>query len=140
MLTLEERDRYRDRIIEVANADPRIVSGAMVGSLIGSSWGGDRWSDLDLTFALDDGVSLAEVLADWTSRLEAEFGAVRLFDVPHLSTLYRVFLLRGNLQVDLLFTLKADFGGRGRTFKLLWGRAVELSWTRPTPSKDLSGE
>ena len=58
MFTLEERNRVRDRIIEVAKADPRIVSGAMVGSLIGSSWGGDRWSDLDLTFALDDGVSL----------------------------------------------------------------------------------
>ena len=119
MFTVEERDRVRDRIIEVAKADPRIVSGAMVGSLISSSWGGDHWSDLDLTFALEDDVSLAEVLADWTSRLEAEFGAVHLFDLPHLSTLYRVFLLRGNLQVDLSFTPKADFGGRGPKFKLL---------------------
>ena len=140
MFTLEERDRVRDRIIEVAKADPRIVSGAMVGSLIGSSWGGDRWSDLDLTFALDDGVLLDEVLTDWTSPLAAEFGAVHLFDLPHLSTLYRVFLLRGNLQVDLSFTPKADFGGRGPKFKLLWGKAVETKWTPPPSAKELFGE
>ncbi len=90
MFTVEERDRVRDRIIEVAKADPRIVSGAMVGSLISSSWGGDRWSDLDLTFALDDGASLAEVLADWTSRLEAEFGAVHLFDLSFHQTCGRL--------------------------------------------------
>jgi len=130
----------RDRIIEIARADRRIVSGAMVGSLVSPSWGGDRWSDLDLTFALDDGVSMQEVLADFTSSLQSEFGAVHLFDLPHLTTLYRVFLLRGNLQVDISVTPKVDFGGRGPKFKLLWGKAVEVKWSPPPSAKDLFGE
>jgi hypothetical protein len=43
----------RDRIVELATADSRIVAGAMVGS---PAVGGDRGSDLDLTFAGRDGV------------------------------------------------------------------------------------
>jgi hypothetical protein len=34
--------------------------------------------------------------------------AVHLFDLPFLSSLYRVFLLPGSLQVDLSFTPAAD--------------------------------
>src|SRR6266571_7355635 len=119
MFTVEERDRVRDHIIELAKADPRIRSGAMVGSLIGSLWRGDRWSDLDLTFALEDGVSLAEVLADWTSRLEAEFGAVHLFDLPPVTL--QGLLAPRELASRLVFHSKGDFG-RGPKFKLLWGK------------------
>src|SRR6266571_4189698 len=109
MFTVEERNRVRKRIIELARVDRRLVAAAYVGSLAEASNGGDRWSDLDVTFAMNDGVSLDEVLADWTRSLVNEFRAVKLFDLPHLSTLYRVFLLPGNLQVDLSFTPRADF-------------------------------
>jgi len=30
---------------------------------------GDRWSNLDLTFAVADGTSIAEVLDGWTRRV-----------------------------------------------------------------------
>jgi hypothetical protein len=123
MFSVEERDRVRDGILEIARADTRIVAGAMIGSL--AAGGGDRWSDLDLGFGLADGVSPAEVLADWTPRLEREHGAVHLFDLPSLSSLYRVFLLPGNLQVDLSFTPASDFGARGPKFKVLFGSALE---------------
>jgi hypothetical protein len=42
---------------------------------------GDRWSDLDLTFAVEDGVPIGEVLDQWSDRLAEEFDAVRLVDL-----------------------------------------------------------
>ncbi len=54
MFTLEERNRVRDRILEMAREDPRIVAGALVGS---TASGCDRWSDIDLTFGLSDDAS-----------------------------------------------------------------------------------
>ena len=55
--------------------------------------------------------------------MEQEFDAIKLFDLPSSSSIYRVFLFPGNLQVDLSFTPEADFGARGPEFKLLFGKA-----------------
>ena len=62
VFTVEYRDRVRDRLLEMAHRDARVVAGAAVGALAAGS--GDRWSDLDLTFGLADGVSADSVLAD----------------------------------------------------------------------------
>src|SRR5262249_5897242 len=102
LFTVEERDRIRARLLEIAHADPRVVAGADVGSL--ATGRGDRWSALALTFGLAEDASAGDLLADWSRDLEFEFGAVALFDLPFLSTIYRVFLFPGNLQVDLSFT------------------------------------
>jgi hypothetical protein len=101
--------------------------------------GGDSWSDLDLTFGLADNVNMVEVLADWTSRLENEFNAVRLFDLPYHSTMYRVFLLPGNLQVDLSFTPRAEFGALGPKFELLFGSAIQRPQPKPASPQHLFG-
>ena len=112
-------------IFDMACTDGRIFAGAMIGSLALGS--GDRWSDLDPGFGVTDGVSATEVLADWTPRLERECGAVHLFDLSSLSSVYRVFLFPGNLQVDLSFTPAAEFGARGPEFKVVFGNAwIEL--------------
>ena len=129
--TVEQRDRVRDRLLEMARADGRVVAAAMVGSL--ALGGGDRWSDLDLTFGLANGASAAGVLGDWTGALEREFEAVHLFDLPFMSSLYRVFLFPGSLQVDLSFTPGAEFGALGPKFRLLYGTTVERAHI-PTPS------
>jgi hypothetical protein len=50
LFTVEDRDRTRDRVLDLAASDERVVAGAVVGSLALAS--GDRWSDLDLTFRL----------------------------------------------------------------------------------------
>ena len=50
VFTVEERNRIRDRILEMAKSDERVVAGAVVGSL--ATGEGDRWSDLDLTFGV----------------------------------------------------------------------------------------
>jgi hypothetical protein len=68
VFSVEDRQRVHDRVLELAAEDERVVAGAVVGSLAD---GGDRWSHLDLTFALADGLPSADVLDEWTRRLEA---------------------------------------------------------------------
>ncbi len=137
MFTVEERNRVRDRLVEMGRTDRRLVAGALIGA--SAAGGGNRWSDLDLTFGLADNATLADVLADWTTRLQRKFDAVHLFDLPYLSTMYRVFLLPGNLQVDLSFTPRAEFGALGPKFELLFGSAVERSQAKPPSPQHLFG-
>jgi hypothetical protein len=131
MFTVEERTRVRERLLEMAEADARLVAGAEVGA---GAIGGDRWSDLDLTFGVADGTSVDAVLADWSVDVLREFDAAHLFDLPFQTSIYRVFLLPGNLQVDLSFTPARDFGALGPKFTLLFGEAVERDpIPQPTP-------
>lgn len=105
-----------------------MVAAAAVGS---SATGGDRWSDLDLTFAVAAGVAVGAVLADWTRAVVDRHEAAVLFDLPVGSTICRVFLLPGALQVDLSFGPAAEFGARGPRFRLLFGEAIETPWAPP---------
>ena len=108
LFSVNDRDRIRDHVLQLAESDKRVVAGAMVGSLALSE--GDRWSDLDLTFAVADNFSIFEVLEDWTRNLVEEFDAAHLFDLPSETSIYRVFLLPGCLQFDLSFTPASKFG------------------------------
>jgi hypothetical protein len=131
------RDRVSARVIEWASTDHRIVAGAVVGSMaIGP---GDRWSDLDLSFAVGKGFSVGPVLEDWTAKLLAEFSANKLFDLPAGQSIYRVLLLPGCLQFDLSLTPAPDFGAIGPNFKLLFGEAVEKPHFLPPRAEDLFG-
>jgi hypothetical protein len=134
---LDDRDRVRNRVLELASSDERVVAGAVVGSLANAP--GDRWSDLDLTFAVADGVRVPEVLSDWTRTLVDEFDAVVLFDLPSGPSIYRVFLVPGCLQVDLSFTPAAEFGALGPRFRLLFGAAVEKSHVPAPAAEELFG-
>lgn len=131
MFNINDRNRVRDRVLQMAKSDSRVVAGAVVGSLALSD--GDRWSDLDLTFGIADDFSMFDVLEDWTKNLVTEFDAAHLFDLPSGPSIYRVFLLPGCLQFDLSFTPASKFGATGPKFKLLFGKAVERSFA-PTPS------
>jgi hypothetical protein len=134
MFSVEYRNRVRDHVLKMAHADARVVAGAVVGSLALDE--GDRWSDLDLTFSVDDAVALADVLEDWTSEFARQFDAAPLFDLPSGSTIYRVFLLPGCLQVDLSFTPARDFAAAGPKFRLLFGDAAEPSYDRSPPAAE----
>src|SRR6185437_6143073 len=105
-------------MLELAENDDRVVAGAAVGSLAVGS--GDRFSDLDLTFAVADGVPVAEVLDDWTRRLVDGLDAVHLTDLTRGPTMYRVFLLPDALQFDLSLTPAAEFRPAGPRFRLLF--------------------
>lgn len=131
MFSVDDRQRAHECVLALAANDSRVVGGAVVGSLALTD--GDAWSDLDLTFAVADGVVVDEVLADWTRAVETELDGVRLFDLPAGPSIYRVFLLPGCLQFDLSFTPASEFGATSPKFRLLFGSAVER---QPPPQPD----
>ena len=109
-------------MLELAGEDERVVAGAAVGSLAVGT--GDRFSDLDLTFAIAERVPVADVLDDWTRTLVEELDAVRLVDLTAGPTVYRVFLLPDALQFDLSMTPAAEFRPAGPRFQLLFGETA----------------
>ena len=137
VFSIEDRERVRDRVLAMAAADGRVVAGAALGSLARDE--GDRWSDLDLMFAVAEGVALTDVLDDWSRTIVREHGAVRLFDLTSGAAVYRVFLLPGCLQLDLSFAPARAFGASGPRFRLLIGEAVERARTPPPQPYELFG-
>jgi len=140
MFTVEQRDALRDRVLRLAEEDTRVVAGAAVGSLAVDG-GGDRFSDLDLTFGVDDDAPVADVLSDWTQTLSNELAAVRLTDLERGPTIYRVFLLPDALQFDLSMTPAAQFRPAGPRFRLLFGEiaAGESAGSTPVGAEDTFG-
>jgi hypothetical protein len=137
MFSIKDRNLIRDHVLQLARSDLRVIAGAVVGSLALSD--GDRWSDLDLTFAVADDYAVSDVLEDWTSNINKEFNATRLFDLPRGASIYRVFLLPGCLQFDLSFTPASKFGATGPKFKLLFGKSVETPYPQPPDAQELFG-
>jgi hypothetical protein len=137
VFSISDRNRLRDHVLELATKDERVVAGAVIGSLAHSD--GDRWSDLDLTFAVEDQVPISEILEDWTHDLITSYGAIKLFDLPSGSSIYRVFLLPGCLQFDLSFTPVSEFGARGPSFRLIFGSAMEKPYVEPPAAHELFG-
>jgi hypothetical protein len=118
VFTVSERDQLRRDLVNAADADPRVVGAALTGSAAVDRE--DRWSDIDLALSIDRG--LDGVVADWTALMYSH-GAVSHLDVRHGAVLFRVFLMRSTLQVDLAFWPSSEFGATGPTFRLLFGEA-----------------
>jgi hypothetical protein len=140
VFTVEQRDALRERVLTLGESDRRVVAGAAVGSL--AFGGGDRFSDLDLTFAVADDAPVAEVLDDWTRTLSEELAAVQLVDLERGPTIYRVFLLPDALQFDLSLTPAARFAAAGPRFRLLFGETAEgeaAHALKPPAAGDLFG-
>ena len=93
MFTIQFRDEVREKIISKAKSDSRIVSAAVIGSYAQGTV--DRWSDIDLTFGVNELFTIKELLDSWTDYVLNEFHGVMLFDVKSGSTIYRVFILPG---------------------------------------------
>jgi predicted nucleotidyltransferase len=131
MFTAEERDRVRDRVVEMARADPRVTAGALTGSTAFGA--GDEWSDIDVAFGIVDSVTPEDVLDDWTEVLTSELGALDHWDLRAGSWVYRVFLLPSGLEVDIGVAPEKDFGSRGPRFRALFGNPRQLD---PPPPPD----
>ncbi|MEO8293313.1 MAG: nucleotidyltransferase domain-containing protein [Actinomycetota bacterium] len=132
MFTVERRDALRERVRRLGEEDERAVAGAAVGSLAVDG-GGDRFSDVDLTFGIADHLQVADVLDDWTRTLSDELDAVQLADLERGPTTYRVFLLPDALQLDLSMTPAARFRPAGPRFQLLFGETAAGKFETPTP-------
>jgi hypothetical protein len=137
MFSPEERERLRDDLLAAASRDPRISGGAITGSAALDKL--DRWSDIDLAFGVADPAQIAGVLSDWTERMYGQHDAQHHMDVTAGSWIYRVFLLRNTLQVDLAFAPAAEFGARAPSFRLVFGAAVELPHGAPPTAESLIG-
>lgn len=120
MFTVEQRDALRERMLRLGEEDERVVAGAVVGSLAVD--GGDRFSDLDLTFGVADHARVVDVLDDWARTSVGELGAVKLAELERGPTTYRVFLLPDALQLDLSMTPAARFRPAGPRFRLVFGQ------------------
>jgi predicted nucleotidyltransferase len=137
--TVEQREALREHLVRLAEKDERVVAAAAVGSLAVDA--GDRFSDVDLTFAIGDRVPVADVLDDWSRALVDELDAVHLADLERGPTTYRVFLLPDALQVDLSMTPAAQFRPAGPRFRLLFGETAAGEPQAPTLplARDLFG-
>ncbi len=130
MFTAEQRDQVRQRVLALAQSDPRVIAGAFTGSLAFGN--GDEWSDIDVAFGIAEGIPPEAILEDWTQVLVREWGVLHHFDLRFGSSVYRVFLLPSGLEVDVAATPAEDFGARGPTFRALFGPTRQLE-ARPQP-------
>jgi len=132
IFTPDERERVRDELVSAAQNDPNLCGAAHIGS--GASSRLDRWSDIDLALCLASAASHEQVVAGWTDRLYHHHGAVAHVDVMRGATLYRVFLLKNTLQVDVSFWRAEDFAPIGPNFRLIFGEAKpSLPGPQPDP-------
>jgi hypothetical protein len=137
MFTPDDRSRISACVLERARADHRVVGAAVTGSA--TQDGQDRWSDIDLFLGIADDADRNEVLADWSGWLHRDLGAIHHFDVRAGSTIYRVFLLPGALELDLAFAPAAEFSARGSQFRLIFGSPADPQ-NAPAPDvEDLIG-
>jgi hypothetical protein len=121
VFSVSEREQLRRDLVNAADVDPRVVGAALTGSAAVDRE--DRWSDID--FALSVERELDAVVDDWTALMYA-CGAVSHVDVRSGTVLFRVFLMRSTLQVDIAFWPSDEFGATGPAFKLLFGEANPL--------------
>lgn len=136
MFTVSYRDEVREKIINKAKTDVRIVSAATIGSYAGGNV--DKWSDIDLTFGVNESYTITDLLVSWTDYILQEFSGVDLFDVKSGNTIYRVFVLPGCLQLDLSFSPAKEFGSIGQHFILHYGKQYEKSQPKPQPKSQLT--
>jgi hypothetical protein len=135
--TPEQRDEVREALLERARKDDRVTGAALTGSAaLGNE---DRWSDVDVFLGISETADLDEVVADWTRAIYDGAGAVHHWDVRAGAALYRVFLLDIGLQVDVAFTPESDFGPRAPSFRVVFGKPVEVPPNEPPAFADVAG-
>jgi predicted nucleotidyltransferase len=101
LYTPEERDDVARRLTELLAADERIARAALSGS--GVDGYTDRWSDLDLTVTVGDGIDQQEVADAWIARVYDALPVLHHFAVSFGDEHVRGFLLENLLEVDIGF-------------------------------------
>jgi hypothetical protein len=137
MFTPEERSQLRSDLLEYAKNDQRVTAGAITGSAAAGRE--DKWSDIDLAFAVADAAELHRVMSDWTEYMYARHRAVHHHDVKAGAWIYRVFFLSNTLQVDLAFVPAPEFRALAPTFRLLFGKENEPRHAPPQTPADIVG-
>jgi hypothetical protein len=137
IFTPDEREQLRAELVSAARNDSNIAAAAHTGSASSSRL--DRWSDIDLALSLKPAATYARVVAEWTERMYQKHSAVAHVDVMRGTTLFRVFLLKNTLQVDIAFWRAEDFGAIGANFHLIFGEANAPQLSPPPNANSLIG-
>ena len=137
MFTPEYREQLRSLLLARAANDARLSASAITGSAAAARL--DRWSDIDLAFAVRANTDLSDALSDWTDSMYTTHGAVHHVDVQAGAWTYRVFLLANSLQVDLAFVAEEEFRALSPEFQLVTGVAQEAQHMPPPPAEYLIG-
>ncbi len=117
MFTPTEREAIRERLVTAACADADIKGLAHTGSYATGAM--DRWSDVDLALAVRG--DLNQVIERWTTFIHAELGAIHHWDLPVETSIYRVYLLRTGLELDVGFIPEGEFGPIGPAWRKVFG-------------------
>ena len=123
MFSRAEREHIRAALVRAAQADTNITGAAHLGSAAVDRL--DDWSDIDLALCVSHDAAVDGVIDAWTARMYRDHDAIAHCDVRRGEILYRVFLLRSSLQVDLSFWPADRFSATGPKFKLIFGHANE---------------
>ena len=137
MFSKEEREQIRAALVRDAQADSDVIGAAHLGSAAADRL--DDWSDIDLALCMSHSAAVDDVIAVWTARMYDDHDAVAHCDVRRGETLYRVFLLRNTLQVDLSFWPADRFRATGPKFKLIFGSANEPQGSAGDSTAELIG-
>ncbi len=138
MFSAEYRENVREQLIDIARNDAAITAAAVVGS---SASGGDRWSDLDLTFAVADGQSVQTVLARWTDHRSLRNSRQRCFSTSLFSRRsIASFSFPARCRSICRSRPAAEFGARGPRFQLIFGEAFERPFTLPPSPEQIFGQ
>lgn len=137
IFTPDQREQLRRELVSAAQNDSNVCGAAHTGSAASQRL--DRWSDIDLALCLKPTAAHDQVVAEWTERLYRHHEAVAHLDVMRGATLFRVFLLKNTLQVDIAFWSAEDFAAIGPNFSLIFGEPKEPSPSLPPNRKGLIG-
>jgi hypothetical protein len=137
MFSRQEREQIRTALVRAARADSNVAGAAHLGSAAADRL--DDWSDIDLALCISPSSAVDEVVAEWTNDLYNAHGAIAHCDVRRGDTLYRVFLLRNTLQVDISFWPADQFRATGPKFKLIFGMPKEAKPSSADSTGDLIG-
>ena len=137
MFSIEEREQIRAALVRAAQEDSNVTGAAHLGSAAADRL--DDWSDIDLALCVSHAAAVDGVIAAWTARMYGDHEAIAHCDVRRCETLYRVFLLRNTLQVDLSFWPADRFSATGPKFKLIFGNANEPRLSASDDAAELIG-
>ena len=109
LYTPEERDRIARQLTELLTTDERIARAELSGS--GVNGYTDRWSDIDVTVTVGEGVDQQKVADDWIERVYEALPVVHHFAVSFGEEHVRGFLLENLLEIDIGFRPAAAADG-----------------------------
>ncbi len=124
MFDAASREQIRNWILERASSDARLTGGAITGST--ATGLEDRYSDIDLAFGVTEGADRGQIFDDVAALVAMKTGVVHHFDMTSGPAIFRLFLLRGGLELDVGLYPASAFGAKGAAFRLVFGQEVRL--------------